>query len=479
MSFSVALVALLGLTALSNSAHAFSLEWSGLYRIEALRIKNSELESIERNKAYINHHLILRPRAVVADGLSVFSRFDILNNADLPNSQFGQFFGNGVGGAPNNSADNTNVLAGNQADETLRVTELYLTYHFEFATLIAGRAPLHFGLGLTHNSGSGQFDHWYDNRDLVAFAMVMGNLKFRPMFAKAVEGELDIGDDINEYMFQMDYENAETDTSFGLFYQSRRSGLSGNDIPAGLSASGIVGGFEGKNINFYMKRGWEDFSFGLEGGFAKGKTGLRDSSNNDIGFDGFGIAVELDYQKPQSLWHWNLKTGLAGGDNPDTANTLEGFFFDRNYEIGLLLFNHVVGQFDALSTSLVRDTTLDVAGANGFTNAGSVPDVESLSNVIYLAPGFTHKWKDEWSWGGRLIYAVLSETNLRVNGALTNVESDLGYELDFNLTYRPHERFTWVSEVGLLSPGAAFEGGATGLDSKFAYGIMTKAAINF
>lgn len=477
------IVFLLGLLLISSSVQAMNIDWSGLYRIEALRIKNSELDNVERNKSYINHHLILKPKITAADGLNIHGRFDIFNNSGLSNSQFGQFFGDGIGNTTNNSEENSNVLSQNQADETLLVTQLYLTYDFEFTTVIAGRAPLNFGLGLTHNSGDGLFDHWYDNRDLIAAEFVMGNLVFTPIFAKVSEGELDIGDDVRDYIFRLDYDNPETETGFGIMYQVRRAGLAGNDFPIAAidAAAGTAPseGFEGENINFFFKRGWDTFNFALEGGFSKGNTGFKDSNNADISRDGFGVAIEMNYQAQGSEWSWDLLTGFASGDDPSTTNKVEGFFFDRNYDVGILLFNHVLGQFDALNSSLARDTTLNLQNSainNG--NAGSVPDVEVLTSAVYFAPGFNKKMNDRWSWGGRLIYAVLTEDTATVNNVSTKIESDLGIEIDFNLQFKPHERFTWITEVAAFLPGKAFEGAGT-FDSEFAYGVITKAAINF
>lgn len=469
--------AIVASTFFCSPSHSFTLDWSGLYRIEALRIKNSELDNVERNKSYIHHHLILSPRAVVADGINVYSRFNIFNNSALTNSQFGQFFGNGISSAPNNSSENTNVLSENQADETLRVTQLYLTYDFEFMTFVAGRAPIQFGLGLTHNDGSGQFDHWYDNRDLLALELNMGNLKFRPIFAKVSEGALDIGDDVRDYMVQLDYENLETETAFGIMYQSRKSGVAGNDFPANVGTGGVVEGFAGKYINLYLKRSWDTFKFGFEGGFSDGQTGFNDSNGNKISQKGFGLALEMAYQAEASKWLWDLKAGFASGDDPSTTDEIEGFFFDRNYNIGMLLFNHVLGQFDALNSSLTRNTSLSVNG-NTFNNAGSVPDVEVVSNAFFFAPGFQRTITDKWDWGARLVYAFLTEDTATVNGANTEIEKDLGFELDFNLRFRPHDRFTWITEAAFLLPGSAFEGGGA-FESEFAYGVLTKAAINF
>src|SRR5690606_19678836 len=144
-------------------AYAGDLEWSGVYRIEGYHVKDSNLDS-GKEKNYGLHHLILRPKIVAADGLMIYSQLDIFNSADAAyhNSQMGQVWGSGIGtGAPTNSRD-SNSLAENQEAETIEVTQLYLTYIQEFGQLLVGRAPLHFGLGITHNAGRGLFDHWYD-----------------------------------------------------------------------------------------------------------------------------------------------------------------------------------------------------------------------------------------------------------------------------------------------------------------------------
>lgn len=454
---------------------AFSIDWSGVYRVEGVNVKNSELDKVKRAKTYINHHLLLSPKIHAADGLTVFGRFGIFNNPNLPNSQFGDFFGDGIGSSGGGTSDDTNTLSDTQGDQTLRATQLYLSYTTEFMSTVIGRAPLQFGLGMTHNAGNGLFDHWYDTRDLVATKFDFGNLSLMPMYAKVSEGGIDTGDDIREYMIQMDYDNAETETAFGLFWQWRRSGLGGNDSATAFGST-LAGGFEGENINFYLKRGWGGFHFAVEGGFSKGKTGTVDSSGNEVKLNGTGVAFEFDYQGSGSKWKYDLKTGFAGGDDPSTTDKFEGFFFDRNYDVGLLLFNHVLGQFDLFSTSLARGVDLNGSVAD---NAGTNPDVEVLSNVIYIAPGFAYQVKDSLSLGSRLVYAFLQEDNVTINSATEKVETDVGFEVDFLLNYKPNDKFTWITEVGLLFPGKAFAGGSNGFDTDFGYGVTTKAAVSF
>ncbi len=64
-------------------------------------------------------------------------------------------------------------------------------------------------------------------------------------------------------------------------------------------------------------------------------------------------------------------------------------------------------------------------------------------------------------------------------GAGSGTASSLGWELDLNFNYKPYERFTWITEAGVLLPGEAWQGGNQGLENKLGYGLMTKAAVNF
>ena len=175
----------------STQALASNVNWSGLYRIEGYSIKNSEFNSTGRQKDYGLSHLILEPNVVAADGIVIEGRFHIFNNSTYPNSQVGQVFGNGVGGtsASNTSFPGSSSTAQNQKEETLMVSSLYLSLIQEYGQLLVGRVPIHFGLGMYHNAGMGLFDHWYDNRDMVGYKIVMGNLYFMPAMGKGERGD--------------------------------------------------------------------------------------------------------------------------------------------------------------------------------------------------------------------------------------------------------------------------------------------------
>jgi hypothetical protein len=214
-----------------KTAQAGDLSWSGLYRIEYFQSENLELDGVKRRDGYFLHHLVMSPKFTAADGLTIYSRFDLLNNCQFgQNGQAGQLLGDGISNSPNCStatptpaAGKSNVFSSSQNPESLLVNQLYLTWVQEFGALIVGRAPLQFGLGLTYNAGNGPFDHWFTNEDMVGYKFVFGNLFVLPMLGKVQQGSstgannLDIGGSINDYMIQVQYENPETDLALGVF----------------------------------------------------------------------------------------------------------------------------------------------------------------------------------------------------------------------------------------------------------------------
>ncbi len=458
-----------------HSASAGDLEWSGLYRFEGNFIKNSELSGEDRELTYGLHHLILRPKIVAGDGLTLYGQFNIMNNAGYPNSQMGQVWGSGIGaGKPTNSGEDSNTLSERQKSETIEVTQLYLTHAQEYGALLLGRAPLHFGLGMTHNAGRGLFDHWYDTRDLVGYKIIVGNLYFLPMFGKPSESNIQQPDDVNDYMFQFNYENPETDLQLGVFYHWRKASAQGSDAPAGnplggAGNQGAIGDVDMRTVNIFALRDSENIRLGLEAAFQSGHSGVLTASGDNVALGGFGVATEVSYRPEQSKWRWGLKAGTASGDDPGTPAKFEGFIFDRNYDIGMLMFNRPLGRADFLSTQLV---TGNVRGADNRINRA---DVEAISNVIYAAPSATYYFNDRWSVDNTLIWGRLAENPL---GANFNPSHDLGFEYDVSLNFSPRKGVMWVNQAGFLFPGAAWEGDGQ-FESKFAFGLVTKAAISF
>ena len=112
---------------------AASIDWSGTYRFEYFDFTKTSLDSDPAalnsgSKSYGLHFLTLRPRILASDGISIYSRFDLLTNQDpyYANSQIGQQWGgSGYTGAAGTNGGVNNTTRNNQVntDLTAYVTE--------------------------------------------------------------------------------------------------------------------------------------------------------------------------------------------------------------------------------------------------------------------------------------------------------------------------------------------------------------------
>jgi len=460
----------------ASSAFAGDIDWGGRYRFEGVSLQNTSLRSGELTKAYMLHHLLLEPKIVASDSINIYGTLGVLNNSRSfhSNSQMGAFLGNGPNssnGTSTTNAGDSNTLSNAQAADTIRVHRLYLVWTQEFSTLMVGRAPVQFGLGMTHNAGLGEFDHWYDSKDLVAYKILMGNISITPMMGKVNEGTLNQEDDVDDYMIHFQYDNPDTRLSMGAFYEVRIATKSANDTPTTIGGTGtpvVDGSWEGKTLNIFLSKKTDELNFGIEAGFQNGSTGIR-SGGPQTSLEGFGIASEVTYNPLDSKFGFGLKAGLATGDDPNTNDKYEGFIFDRNYDVAFILFNHYVGQYDALRTYL--------AGKSSDPHKDA--DTEALSNAFYVAPAVNYNWSDTWSSQLRYVWATLNSSPLTVAAAAGDVAKSLGSEMDFSLTWRPIKQVVWGVEGGLLIPGDAFKGGANNYPTDSVLGIQTKAAVSF
>ncbi|MDZ4661339.1 MAG: hypothetical protein SGJ18_06925 [Pseudomonadota bacterium] len=470
---------------LSLKSQALVLDFSGNYRLEGFQMQNAELDSIRRDTSYILHHLYLKPKIIAADGLNIYSRFDLFNNANYPNSQMGQTFGQspGLGTAsptPTTNDSNSNVLTQNQKDEDFVATELYLSAISEYGQFIAGRKMFGFGLGISHNAGQGAFDHWFDSKDMLSFTMGLGNFNFTPIFAKVSESKYNLADDINEYMLDISYHNAETNIKFGILYESRVAAPSSNDAPKGTAPGDAYGGaintrpddWASQRLNLFYERNFETLRVGFEAATNTGSTGVQ-TTIEEVTINSVGLALELDYTPKGSKWGWSLHSVYASGDDPSTDGKYEGFIFDKNYDVAMLLGNRVLGQANIFRTNLARNASVPTVA--GDTSASAFADEEALSNVLILAPQAIYHWKPNLDLGFLVAFGQLNTEPLVGN----DTDTDLGYEFDVWLNYKPHDRLTWYNGMGFLFPGKAFAGGTNNFDTEISFALTTKAAISF
>lgn len=465
----------LSVALLSSPAYAMTLDWNGGYRFEWTEFDKPSLGTPSQRKAYGLNYLYLSPKIIAADGVNVVSRFDVLNSTTYPNSQVGETWGlnSNAGGSANATSSN------NQGTANIQVSQLYLNVNQEYGALIVGRAPFEFGLGMTYSAGKGPFDHWYDTRDMVAYKIVVGDWFFMPVLSRKQSTGYGQGGTISSTGFQLQYESEENRSLIGLYQETVKGPRNildySNGQVAAYGGTAIGSDLNLQKTNFVLGRGFDAFAFKLEAGFQTGETGITTGTGENVSLNGFGVATEFSIPRNESKWDWNLKLGMATGDDP-ASKDFGGYAFHRNYNAGMLLFNHRLGQKDFLYTNANRADTSAPDGTNGdLAKVGDSVDDENISNAIYIAPSAGYVWNDRFDVRNTLVYGQM------MNTAKNSVDSSklLGLEWDIELIYKPSEKIQWVNQIGILFPGDAFKNGNQGLENSFTYGFASKAAISF
>ena len=450
-------------------AQAISIDWTGGYRIEFHDVNSTSLNGNDPSpKSYGLQYLYLNSKIIASDGINIVARFNVMGSqtAGYENSQLGSIIGgSGFGNDPR-------VASQNQEMTGVSVSHLYLNVNSEYGSLIAGRAPFEFGMGITHNAGNGPFDHWYDNRDGVAYKFYVDNVSFMPMIAKVSQKDYGRGVTAMDEIFVFEYKNKDNGAEAGVVQQVRKSSFESNDAltatsPLPIPGAVTAGGWNTKTVNLYLARTWEKFKFKMEASFLTGETGLTIAGSN-LNYNAYAIAADLLFPKEETAkWEFGAKLGIASGDNPTTQGVYEGYAIDQNYDVAMLMFNHRLGQTDFFTTKLIHTDA-------GLTTANSADD-EAIGNAVYIAPTATYQWNDKLDIKSTLIYAqlVTNPTNT------LDTTKDLGTELDIELIYKPRERVIWSNSIGFLLPGSAWKDGASNYDNKTTLGFATKAAITF
>lgn len=456
------------------SALSVALDWNGYYRFDFMDVDRSELQS-GSHKSYLLNNLVLMPHIIPSDGFEVISKIHLAEDPNSPyqnSSQAGMLWGGSVTSATPAHADNSNALSGSRPKTQLAVSQIYLKVDQEWGSLVVGRAPVQFGLGITHNAGNDPFSHWYDTRDILAYKMHIGNLFIMPSISKQYANDFTQGNEITNQTLHFEYKNHDTGDWLGLFYETSKGNSSVNDIPVTtIGGTAVDKAFSINAYNIILGKDFTDFNFRVEGGFQSGSTGIVTASGRNILMNSYAVISEFNIFSSESKNIWNIKAGTVSGDNPDTED-FEGYFIDRNYDVALLLFNHALGQnVDIFKTALARNPT------NSIKNS---LDDEVMSNVMFLAPQWVRKFDERWKMRNTFTIAKLNNAQMKVGATTETISSDVGIEWDLGFNYKANENMEWKFDLGVLRPGNSFKKGTADLKTAdIVLGIGTSAAITF
>jgi hypothetical protein len=373
------------------------------------------------------------------------------------------------------------------AFNALELRQLYVEYKWKTGVFRAGQQLSQWGLGILANGGSrdpeaGEFGQQHFG-NLTYRALLSGRPLFNlGGFFRAIEpviaadlvvrdstAELSRGDEAFQAVFALRF-NVDVDRNIGLYAVYRRQrarGVTDNARSTDVVAIDFAGRWQ------FARTENRAFNVGFE---IAGITGTTTQGRNDnapvLNVRQLGAAAKLSYRHGRAQVY--LDWGYASGDHNPGDDRLDNFRFDRDYKVGLVLFDEVLGWQSARSAFRAADPNLLGVAPEGVDLA---PTGGSITSAWYLFPRARYgirQWLDVY--GGPLFAfstARLTDPfNSRVGGGTPinylggSPGNYLGTELDLGVQarWKPIEMLmiSLTFEGGLLLPGDAFRNAAGG-----------------
>lgn len=381
------------------------------------------------------------------------------------------------------------------AIKAVELRKVYLEYKWATGAFRVGQQTSNWGLGLLANDGAsdpgaGDFGQQH-----------FGNLTYRALLAArplygwgggwrafevALAADLIVRDNFGEFargdrafqgVLALRF-NKDAENNFGVYavYRNQRNV---NVTDGGKGTDAVVVDFAGrwqllKTRNRDFKIGWEFVGIGGT------TTQARNENAALLKLAQFGGAIKTTYRIGRTFIY--LDGGYASGDQNTADDRVENFRFDRDYKVGLILFDQVMAYQSGRSGVRASDPNLTgVApeGADLIGTAGSITGAWYLFPRIRLAMA---DWLD--GYGGPLFAfstAKLTDPfNSRIGGGTSlnplggTPGMYLGTELDLGVQARikpiPELTITLTGEGGLFLPGDAYNLPTGGMMSPVAFG---------
>jgi len=157
----------------SLPAWSLSFNWSGWSRVESY-YQNTK----EEDNYYAGYHLVLKPKIHILDGLSLSSRLELksLGESFFQSSEVKQ-----QSGVIFLYAENSEKRDLKFPDLYLGLSQIYMDYSNEFFRIRLGRAPYHFGMGITYSASTDPFQHWISIYNQMALYLEYSRFYFQPV----------------------------------------------------------------------------------------------------------------------------------------------------------------------------------------------------------------------------------------------------------------------------------------------------------
>ncbi len=386
------------------------------------------------------------------------------------------------------------------AFSALDLRQLFVEYKWKTGVFRVGQQLSQWGLGILANGGNkdadaGEFGQQHFG-SLTYRAMVAGRplyslggafRAFEPVLAADLvvrdgTAEFARGDRAFQGVLALRFA-VDPDHNIGVYavYRNQRAvGVTDNGRATDVFVVDVAGKWA------FARTPTDVVTLGFEvAGITGTTTQGRNENNPQFNVRQFGAAVKTShrYGRLQGYIDW----GYASGDQNPGDDRVENFRFDRDYKVGLILFDEVIGYQSARSAFRAADPTLLGQAPEGVDLA---PTGGAVTSATYIYPRVRFGIK-EWLdvYGGPLFAwstAKLTDPfNSRIGGgtAINYLGASpggyLGTELDLGLQARWHPitmiLVTGTLEAGLLLPGDAFTMGSGGVMGPIGMGRLRLA----
>ena len=418
---------------------AAEVQFEGFYRARARGFDTLTLDrdhpQDEGLALYAEHRLWLAPRFLLSDAVGAFVEIRGLDGVvwgDQPGivpedlTEFAPVMPEHDLTAPTSSTEETTTLL------DLTLWRVYGRADTPIGHFTFGRVPLLWGTGMWLNDGVhvDPFDADYgDTTDRVAWEMLVQD-QFWLSAAIDVPIESFIGemDDTTAFSLSLGYRTETINAGIvaRLDHAGERQDLDPFNVFTADAAFDANLGKLHAAAEVLGQFGDGDFEGGL----------------NEANVTAFGATLHADIES--DVWKFGVRSGLATGDGQEDLN-LKTFTFDRDYSIGMFLFEQPMPVLSEASGAANE--------ANQGRNFDEARTGNAIQNALFVKPTITRTIVEGFSAEISYLYAHVARP-LREPGF--DQMRSYGSEFQIGLGYDAIEHFEVDARFGAFLPGSAY-----------------------
>ncbi len=412
-------------------ATAAEVQWEGFYRargraFDTLSLQR-DLANSEGLSTYVQHRLWLRPRFVLSEKAAVFVEFRGLDGVtwgDEPAPYFDPVAGTDIAsvysdslGAPSVTLTTGERAGASQLDFTL--WRAWGEVHTDYGRFSAGRMPMHWGQGIWLNDGTTDDDGFRDHGDTADRIkwehLVDDTVYVMAAFDVNSEGFINLDDDT-------------LSVNLGAAYRTE-------SIVAGLYAQYRTRPTDSLNLvtfdaNFDAQLGNIELHAEILGQFGSGDF---DNGLNDVRVSAGGGVVQFVLGGSKNRLEALVGAATGDGDTSDAA--VHTFAFDRDYNVGLFMFEQPMPVLSTGGTGTGRSYEITQTGP-------------AISNAFFLKPKVSREFFDNFEAGASVLIARTVVTPEELGDRV-----GYGQEIDLHVMYEPYEHVEIQGTFGVFLPG--------------------------